>query len=99
MKRIVLTALLGFVFLANLFASDPGVVISGVEGNYSIGTFAKGSVVFLNRTMTFGDIPEQFDGWQFTQINAYSDGTRLMASKSPTVPTPARSSMPTEKSV
>ena len=72
MKRIVLTALLGFVFLANLFASDPGVVISGVEGNYSIGTFAKGSVVFLNRTMTFGDIPEQFDGWQFTQINAYS---------------------------
>ena len=72
MKRIVLTALLGFVILANLFASDPGVVISGVEGNYSIGTFAKGSVIFLNRTMTFGDIPEQFEGWQYTRINAYS---------------------------
>ncbi|MDO4994791.1 MAG: polysaccharide deacetylase family protein [Bacteroidales bacterium] len=72
MKRVILSALLSFVALMSSFAADPNLVISGVEGNYAIGSFAKGSVVFLNRTMTFGDIPEQFDGWQFTQINAYS---------------------------
>ncbi|MBR5435808.1 MAG: hypothetical protein IK120_02985, partial [Muribaculaceae bacterium] len=72
MKRIILTALFGLVALIPTLAAEPDVVISGVEGNYTIGSFAKGSVVFLNRTMTFGDIPEQFAGWQFTQINAYS---------------------------
>ena len=60
----------GQTVIPGLDAAD--VVISGVEGNYSIGSLAKGSVIFLNRTMTFGDIPEDFEGWQYTKIYAFS---------------------------
>ena len=48
----------------------PTLTIRGTS--YSVSSFEKGQVVFLNREMAFGDIPGEFAGWQFTKINANS---------------------------
>ena len=64
MKRIILTALFGLVALIPTLAAEPNLFISGVEGNYAIGSFAKGSVVFLNRIATQHGLEAVDDGAQ-----------------------------------
>ncbi len=67
----ILTLLVGLFALPSISFAQGTVEVKGT--NFSILPLQKGQVVFTNRTMVFEEeIPTQYTGWQFTQINANS---------------------------
>ena len=63
------------VCVCNFFSADAVAQVAlKVRGeNYGVLPLEKGQQPFFNRTnMSFGDIPKEYEGWQFVKINENS---------------------------